>query len=83
MIRAIASAGDIPQPNQPSKVGEFFITPLGYICALCYQVARVVLDTRRCGILCQNPNCAQRGYLYEFERAWLPPAKFKPPEPED
>ena len=83
MIRAIATPGDIPRPNQPSAVGEFFFTAEGYLCAKCNQHAKLVVAPGECGVRCTNPDCPQRDYLYEPLRVWLPRAKPQPgPEPD-
>jgi len=75
VIRAIASPGDIPLPGQPSVTGEFFMTPEGYFCALCWSQARLVRNIAECGLRCQNATCPQSQYLYEPVRCYLPRAK--------
>lgn len=78
MLRSFQRDVDKPIPDQPNVVGEFFLTPQGYVCGKCYQLAQLVHTSTRYGIRCVTPDCSQEGILYEPERAWLPRAQPKP-----
>ena len=72
MTRVIADPGPGPSGVRAAVIGQFYISPLGYSCALCDSPVIVLQFSSQPGLRCSNPMCAQAQFLYELQRLYLP-----------